>query len=96
MKNGLTYVVLADMDAFTAHCERHIDTVVNEKRDVVFLRYSMESSGSVDHNTSISGLVPILDDSHAALQSSFHDIDKTGIAQDGGGGVSDQVQRVVY
>lgn len=96
MKDGLTDVVLADVDAFAAHCESHIDTVVNEKRDVVFPRYSMESSGSVDHNASLGGLVPILDDGHAAFQSGFHDIDKTGIPQDGGGGVSDQVQRVVY
>lgn len=96
MKDGLTNIVLADVDAFAAHRERHINTVVYEKRDVVFLRYSMESSGSVDHKASLGGLVPILDDSHAAFQSGFHDIDKIGIPQDGGGGVSDQVQRVVY
>jgi hypothetical protein len=64
------------MNALAAYCERNVHTIVDEKRDVVFLREDMKAAGGLHLISGITAFVAILYDGHAALQSGLDHFDE--------------------
>jgi hypothetical protein len=83
------------VDALAADGQGHIYAVVDEQRHIVPARDLMQLPGFCHQLPRVARLLAELDDSDAPLDRRLDDGIEVAVAEDGGGRVGDQVQRVV-
>lgn len=69
-KERLTHIILADVDAFDAGSKGDINTIVDQKGDVVFFGDLVQLLRSLDQAGRIAGFVPQLNDGHTCTRVS--------------------------
>lgn len=84
------------MHPLTANLNGHINPVIDQQRHAIALGNCMESLGCLHGGCSIALLVAVLYACYAALKCSFDDLDEVLVAENGGRGVGDEVDAVVY
>lgn len=90
-----THIILANMDTFATHGERHINTVIDEQWHLVALCQLVKTSGCLDQGTSIAGFFTQLDASDATSQRLLDDREEVGFPKDLGPRVGHEVERIV-
>lgn len=92
----LTHVILPNVHALTANLDGDIDAVVDQERHSMALGKLVQLLGDDDDVLFGAVLVAILDDGYAASQRGLDHADEVFVSQDGGRGVGDEVDGVIY
>lgn len=83
------------MDTFAAYGQGHIHPVIDEQRDVIFLRDLMKSLGSRNQDRSITGFVPILHNGYPSAECSVDDVTDVLVAENYRRRVCNKIEAVV-
>jgi hypothetical protein len=70
------------MDALTAYFHRNIDTIIDEKRDVVATGNGVQLLCCVHGHTTLAVLVSVLKNSDTATQRSLDDFFEVAVTED--------------
>jgi hypothetical protein len=70
------------VNTLTAYFDRNVDTIIDEKRDVVATGNGVQLLCCVHGDTTLAVLVSVLKDSNTAAERSFDDFLEDAVAED--------------